>query len=74
MAKTVILAIRAINCASLADMSRDSAAVVDDPISDRVEPALDLHSLNQGIEILGRFEQILAELELALDAIPLSSY
>lgn len=54
-------------------MSRDSAAVFDDPAND-VSPLFpELHSLNEGIAILHRFEQILAELELALDAIPLSN-
>lgn len=54
-------------------MSRDSAAVFDDPITDLSEPIPDLHSLDEGIAILGRFEEILAELELALDAIGLSA-
>lgn len=54
-------------------MSRDSAAVVDDPILELSKPIADLHSLNEGIAILGRFEEILAELELALDAIGLST-
>ncbi len=34
---------------------------------------IELHSLQEGIAILGRFEQILVELEVALDAIPLST-
>lgn len=54
-------------------MSRDSAAVIDEPMDGLSEPVPDLHSLNEGIAILGRFEEILAELELALDAIGLSS-
>jgi len=54
-------------------MSRDSAAVFDDPMSSLSDQTTDLHSLNEGIAILGRFEEILAELELALDAIGLSA-
>jgi hypothetical protein len=54
-------------------MSRDSAAVFDDPMSTLSDQAPDLHSLHEGIAILGRFEEILAELELALDAIGLSA-
>jgi len=54
-------------------MSRDSAAVFDDAITALPQLGPDLHSLHEGIEILGRFEEILAELELALDAMPLSS-
>jgi hypothetical protein len=54
-------------------MSRDSAAVFDDPMNRLSDPVTDLHSLHEGIAILGRFEEILAELESALDAIPLST-
>lgn len=54
-------------------MSRDSAALFDDPMNSLAEPVPDLHSLDEGIAILGRFEQILAELESALDAMPLSA-
>ncbi len=53
-------------------MSRDSAAVIDDPMNDLSEPFPDLNSLNEGIAVLSRFEQVLAELEYALDAIPLT--
>ncbi len=54
-------------------MSRDSAAVFDDPIANLSDQIPDLHSLDEGIAILGRFEEILAELELALDSIGLSA-
>lgn len=54
-------------------MSRDSAAVFDDPMNSISDAVPDLNSLNEGIAILSRFEEVLAELELALDAIPLST-
>ncbi|MDH3301073.1 MAG: hypothetical protein OES24_11260 [Acidimicrobiia bacterium] len=54
-------------------MSRDSAAVFDDPMNLLSDPVPDLHSLYEGIAILGRFEEILAQLESALDAMPLST-
>lgn len=60
-------------CASLSAMSRDSAAVFDDHMNLLSDPVPDLHSLYEGIAILGRFEEILAELESALDAMPLTT-
>ncbi len=52
-------------------MSRDSAAPSDSLPPMRREPVVDLRSLDEGIAVLTRFEEMLAQLEDALDAMSL---
>ena len=61
------------NSANLAYMSRDPAAglVVADP-----EPSDDqteLRSLNEGIALLSRLEQVLADMQLSLDSLTVAA-